>query len=87
MTSFEYDEQKSISNLSKHGIDFESAQKLWMDDYHIEVRVQFVEEPRYIVVGLIDEKFWTAVITYRSDLIRIISVRRSRKAEVALYES
>jgi uncharacterized DUF497 family protein len=87
MTSFEYDEQKSIFNLSKHGIDFESAQKLWMDDYHIEVRVQFVEEPRYIVVGLIDEKFWTAVITYRSDLIRIISVRRSRKAEVALYES
>ena len=58
-----------------------------MDDYHIEVKVQFVEEPRYIVVGLIDDKFWTAVITYRNDLIRIISVRRSRKAEVALYES
>ena len=87
MKGFEYDEQKSISNLSKHGINFEDAQKLWMDDYHIEVKVQFVEEPRYIVVGLIDEKFWTAVITYRNEVIRITSVRRSRKAEVTLYES
>mgnify|MGYP000456977150 CR=1 FL=1 len=87
MKDFEYDEQKSISNLSKHGIDFEDAQKLWMDDYHIEVKVQFVEEPRYIVVGLIDDKIWTAAITYCDNLIRIISVRRSRKAEVALYES
>jgi uncharacterized DUF497 family protein len=58
-----------------------------MDDYHIEVKVQFVDEPRYIVVGLIDDKLWTAVITYRNELVRIISVRRSRKAEVAFYES
>jgi uncharacterized DUF497 family protein len=87
MISFEYDEQKSVSNLSKHGIDFKDAQKLWVDEQHIEVKVQFDDEPRYIVVGLIDDKFWTAVITYRAELVRIISVRRSRKSEVLLYES
>jgi hypothetical protein len=75
MINFEYDEQKSISNLSKHGIDFETAQKLWMDELHIEVKL------------LIDDKYWTAVITYRAEMVRIISVRRSRKTEVALYES
>lgn len=87
MINFEYDEQKSISNLSKHGIDFETAQKLWMDELHIEVKLRFDDEPRYIIVGLIDEKYWTAVITYRAEMVRIISVRRSRKTEVALYES
>jgi hypothetical protein len=87
MINFEYDEQKSISNLSKHGIDFETAQKLWMDELHIEVKLRFDDEPRFIIVGLIDDKYWTAVITYRAEMVRIISVRRSRKTEVALYES
>ncbi len=87
MINFEYDEQKSISNLSKHGIDFETAQKLWMDELHIEVKLRFDDEPRFIIVGLIEDKYWTAVITYRAEMVRIISVRRSRKTEVALYES
>jgi hypothetical protein len=57
MKSFEYDEQKSVSNLSKHGIDFENAQKLWTDELHIEVKLRFDDEPRYIVVGLIDDQY------------------------------
>ena len=32
------------------------------------------------------DKYWSAVITYRSDKIRIISVRRSRTEEVNIYE-
>lgn len=87
MTNFEFDEHKSRSNLEKHGIDFIDAQFLWDDDELIEIRVKHEGEPRYIVVGLINEKFWTAVITYRGENIRIISVRCSRKAEVELYES
>ena len=45
-----------------------------------------VDEPRYLVIGRIAAKHWSAVITYRSESIRIISVRRSRPEEVALYE-
>jgi uncharacterized protein len=39
------------------------------------------------VIGRIDGKHWSAVVTYRSENIRINSVRRSRTEEVAIYES
>ena len=87
MYSFEYDNKKSISNLSKHGIDFVKAQELWCDPDLIEVQAKSDDEPRFLIIGCIANKHWSAVITYRSNVIRIISVRRSRKAEVNLYES
>ena len=87
MNAFEYDPKKSQSNLEKHGIDFESAQALWQDSDLIEFSVNTADEPRSLVIGKLDGKHWSAVITHRTPNIRIISVRRSRKAEVALYES
>ncbi|VAW98750.1 COGs COG2929 [hydrothermal vent metagenome] len=87
MLDFEYDNNKSTSNLKKHGIDFISAQELWTDSELIELQVKSKDEPRFLVIGLIAKKHWSAVITYRGDAIRIISVRRSRKKEVELYES
>lgn len=88
MRSFEYDENKSKTNQQKHGIDFSEAQKLWEDDNLLEFPARKVEdEERFFVIGIIDEKHWTAVITYRSQTIRIISVRRSRTEEISVYES
>jgi uncharacterized DUF497 family protein len=87
MYSFEYDTQKSESNRAKHGIDFEDAQALWNDPMLLEIPAKTDDEPRYLVIGLIDEKHWSAVITYRGASVRLISVRRSRTEEVALYES
>jgi len=87
MYYFEFDDKKSTSNYSKHGIDFVSAQALWNDPDLIEVQATFNDEPRFLIIGRIDNKFWSAVITYRENNIRIISVRRSRKSEVELYES
>jgi len=87
MYSFEYDNTKSTSNFKKHGIDFVAAQSLWVDSELMELRVKSEDEPRFLVIGLIDKKYWSAVITYRGSTIRIISVRRSRKKEVELYES
>ncbi len=87
MIAFEFDEKKSQINLEKHGIDFISAQKLWDDPDLLEVPAKTVDEPRSIVIGTIAGKHWSGVITYRSKSIRIISVRRSRKEEVTLYES
>jgi len=46
MINFEYDEQKSQSNLDKHGIDFVAAQKLWNDPYLIEIPAKTTDEPR-----------------------------------------
>ena len=86
MFSFEFDEQKSQANSSKHGIDFVHAQDLWNDPDLIEIPARTSDEPRFLVIGRIEEKHWSAVITYRRGTIRIISVRRSRAEEVALYE-
>jgi uncharacterized DUF497 family protein len=87
MISFEFDEAKSQANLSKHGIDFIDAQLLWNDPRLLEIPAKTEDEPRYLVIGLINGKHWSAVITYRSSHVRLISVRRSRAEEVALYES
>lgn len=87
MISFEFDALKSESNLAKHNIDFVEAQRLWSDPMLLEVPAKTEDEPRYLVIGVIDGKHWSAVITYRDANIRLISVRRARTEEVALYES
>ena len=84
---FEFDAQKSKNNKKKHGVDFRTAQALWDDPDLIEIPVKTSDEPRYLVVGKIAGKHWSGVITYRREKIRIISVRRSRKEEVDIYES
>ena len=76
--NFEFDPKKSESNLSKHGIDFDVAQQLWYDPGLLEIPAKVVDEPRYLVIGKIDKKHWSAIITYRDKTIRLISVRRSR---------
>ena len=83
---FEFDEEKSLANEAKHGIDFVEAQLLWLDDMLVEVPVRTSDEPRFLVVGKIADKHWSAVITTRDDRIRLISVRRSRREEVEIYE-
>jgi uncharacterized DUF497 family protein len=87
MIKFEFDKNKSHSNLEKHGIDFVDAQQLWNDADLLEIPVKTADEPRFLIIGMIAGKHWSSVVTYRSKYIRIISVRRSRKEEVALYES
>ena len=84
---FEFDSAKSNSNKKKHGIDFYEAQALWNDSDFIEIPLKIIDESRFLVIGRILEKHWSAIITYRSENIRIISVRRSRKEEVEIYES
>lgn len=83
---FEFDPEKSRQNKEKHGIDFLEAQLLWKDDALVEVPAKTTEEPRFIVIGRILGRCWSGVITYRSETIRIISVRRSRSEEVKIYE-
>lgn len=85
MPDFEYDASKSVSNRSKHGIDFEEAQELWDDPQVLEIQARVEGEERYLIVGRIDEQ-QSAIVTYRSGRVRIISVRRARKGEVELYE-
>jgi uncharacterized protein len=84
---FEYDRNKSAANKEKHGIDFEEAQALWADPELLLIPARTEDEPRAMAIGRVHGKVWAAVITTRDDAIRIISVRRARAREVALYES
>jgi len=83
---FEFDERKSRRNMEKHGIDFVEAQALWNDVRRVEIPARTEDEPRSMVIGMIGERRWSAVITYRGERTRIISVRPSREEEVAIYE-
>lgn len=84
---FEYDKEKSIANKARHGINFNAVQALWDDPDRVEIPARELDEPRYMVIGKINGKHWSVVMTYRNDNIRLISARRFRKEEREYYES
>lgn len=84
--NFEFDNDKSEANKKKHGISFIEAQILWKDPDRVEIPAKTIDEPRFVVIGRISDKYWSSIVTYRGENIRIISVRRSRKEEIRLYE-
>ena len=83
---FAFDPRKSLANRAKHGIDFHDAQQLWDDPNLMEIPARTDDEPRWLLVGRIGEQCWSAVVTERAGRVRIISVRRARKEEIAIYE-
>ncbi len=87
MLEFEFDEKKSTSNLTKHGIDFRDGQALWNDSNLIKIEAKTKDGPRFISIGKINDAHWSAVTTIRGRRVRIISIRRARKSEVNIHES
>ena len=83
---FEFDVRKSRSNKKKHGIDFVEAQRPWDDPDVIVIPARTADEPRFLIVGMIEQEHWSGIITPRGERVRIISVRRSREEEIELYE-
>ncbi len=82
---FEFDAYKSAQNKEKHGIDFLEAQELWQDQSRVVFPSSNTEEPRYVMISRLHGNCWSAIFTYRQNKIRIISVRRSRENEKAIY--
>lgn len=81
---FEYDPLKSEINTKKHGVSFEEARLLWTVP-SIEIQARTVDEPRFMMIGKMNGKCYSCIYTVRGSAIRIISVRRSRRKEEALY--
>ncbi len=84
---FEFDLGKNASNRRKHGIDFVEGQVLWDDPERLELPARTVGEQRYMLIGKIRGKHWSAVFTIRGEKTRIVSVRRARTEEVGAYEN
>ncbi|MEW6584284.1 MAG: BrnT family toxin [Nitrospirota bacterium] len=83
---FERDAGKSSLNSLKHGMDFETAKELWLDESRVEIHAPYPVENRWITIAELNGKIWAAVYTLRTGKIRIISVRRARRKEEILYE-
>lgn len=84
---YEFDRKKSESNENKHGIDFFQAQKLWEDPDRIIIPARTTGEKRFIMIAMIGEEYWSSIYTLRGEIIRIISVRKSRQNEKDIYKS
>jgi uncharacterized protein len=78
---FEFDENKRLKNIERHGIDFMDADILFGNPY-LEAPARTVDgERRWLAIGTIDDVYVTAVLTRRGPVIRIISMRRARNDE------
>jgi hypothetical protein len=85
---FEWDEQKRLSNLQKHGIDFVRACQIFKS-YTVDFednRYDYGEE-RFIAIGETNGQILTVVYTYRGDAIRLISARSATRYERNIYYS
>ena len=84
---FEWDEKKSRANRKKQGISFDQATILWDDPFLLEFHLLCRGEERWGVVGRVGAgDYLTAIITYRGEVVRIISVRKSTPREIEEYE-
>jgi uncharacterized DUF497 family protein len=86
MATIEYDPRKNRANLAKHGIDFETAARIWegwvferSDD-----RRDYREE-RIIALGAVEGRVVVAVYTWRGTRRRIISARKANGDERKIY--
>lgn len=79
---FEWDEEKRMSNIGKHGLDFRSAHQLF-SGRHTRKRAHNVQsgEVRWLSVGIIKGIYAVAIYTMRGETIRMISLRRARDDE------
>lgn len=84
---FEWDESKRQSNLAKHGVDFIDAQVLFDGRPVVSAAGNHPEEQRFATVGLIDNRHYTVIWTWRDANIRIISARRSSDEERRAYRA
>ncbi len=87
MLVFDWDDDKALSNVSKHGIGFEYAARIFLDLDRVDFDVTRSEdgEERRKTVGMIDNRLFTVVYTERFNSIRLISARRCNGKEQRQY--
>jgi len=88
---FEWNENKNIINIKKHGVCFEEAKTVFFDDYAIlfDDPIHSKGEERFLIIGLsTTNKTLIVSHCYRENdnVIRIISARRATNSERRIYE-
>jgi uncharacterized protein len=84
---YQWDRNKALSNLNKHGIDFADAVSVFSDELAITIFDDRFEEERYITIGIdLFSRILVVIYTMRDDEIRLISARKASKSERLQYE-
>ena len=83
---FEWDGDKAALNPKKHGITFETAAKVFYDEYRVELcdAEHSIDEDRYNTIVMVDNILFV-VYTERRNRIRLISARPANQKERSLY--
>lgn len=83
---FEWDENKRLINIKKHGIDFADVPAIFELDTVtvIDDRIDY-GETRYQTLGLLKARVIMVVHTESETIIRIISARKANKYEEEIY--
>ncbi len=83
---FEWDEQKRLINLEKHGIDFADVRDVFENEVYTILDDRFdYGEVRWLSYGLLFGEVITVSYTATDEVVRIISVRKSEKYEQEKY--
>ena len=84
-----FDSNKDAINLKAYKLSLTFGDRIFEDDNHMimpSIRPEDREE-RFNVVGVVDQKLFTGVFTWRDELPGFISVRRSNNGEERAYHS
>ncbi len=87
--TFEWDEEKDLTNQKKHGVSFDEAKTVFNDPRSITIADEqhSNEEDRYIDIGISSRgRLIVVAYTERAPNIRIISCRKATKSERKTYE-
>jgi uncharacterized DUF497 family protein len=83
---FEWDGAKEQANRKKHGVDFRTAAKVFLDPYVIEFDdLAAADELRFSAIGLVDGRMLLVTYAMRGDVVRIISARGAESHEKRKY--
>jgi uncharacterized DUF497 family protein len=83
---FEWDSAKEQANRKKHGIDFRTASKVFLDPFVIEFDDRdTASELRFNAIGLVDGRMLFVTYTMRGSVVRIISARGAERHEKKKY--
>ena len=83
---FIFNPDHSTANKTRHGIDFVTAQALWLDPFFVEVPVKETDENRAVVIGRMGGDIWSASVIYQGKNVRPQAVRKSTAKEIEIYE-
>ena len=84
---FEWDCEKAILNLKKHGVDFADAVSVLEDERAITVPDDYPDEERFITIGMDSfGRILVVVYTWRKTRIRLISARKATAKEISQYK-